>query len=122
MRDFDVDADRPGRYLTDGARLFRIVAPPAQPPHGGLLAVEDCHSVAGEESYVLRMSADSAEGIYAGSRIKLAWVEVGSVVFQASNSCHGVKNVGTTPATYHIVNWSSPGKLKTNGPAVSCTP
>ena len=45
MRDFDVDATRPGRYLTDGARLFRIVAPPVQPPHGGLLAVEDCHSL-----------------------------------------------------------------------------
>src|SRR6476661_9400904 len=52
------------------------------------------------------------------------WKKVGpgSIVFQASNSCHGVRNVGTTPATYHIVNWSSPGKLKTNGPAVSCTP
>src|SRR5438046_710129 len=52
------------------------------------------------------------------------WKKVGpgSIVFQASNSCHGVRNIGTTPATYHIVNWSSPGKLKTNGPAVSCTP
>jgi quercetin dioxygenase-like cupin family protein len=49
-------------------------------------------------------------------------VEPGSIVFQASNSCHGVRNIGKTPATYHIVNWSSPGKLKTNGPAVSCTP
>ncbi len=39
------------------------------------------------------------------------WKKVGpgSIVFQASNSCHGVRNVGTTPATYHIVNWSSPG-------------
>jgi XRE family transcriptional regulator, regulator of sulfur utilization len=52
------------------------------------------------------------------------WKKVGpgSIVFQASNSCHGVRNIGTTPATYHIVNWSSPGKLKTNTPAVSCTP
>jgi XRE family transcriptional regulator, regulator of sulfur utilization len=52
------------------------------------------------------------------------WQKVGpgSIVFQASNSCHGVRNIGTTPATYHIVNWSSPGKLKTNGPAVGCTP
>jgi XRE family transcriptional regulator, regulator of sulfur utilization len=49
-------------------------------------------------------------------------VEPGSIVFQASNSCHGVRNVGSTPATYHIVNWSSPGQLKTNGPAVSCKP
>jgi quercetin dioxygenase-like cupin family protein len=46
------------------------------------------------------------------------WKRVGpgSVIFQASNSCHGVRNVGTTAATYHIVNWSAPGKLKTNGP------
>jgi XRE family transcriptional regulator, regulator of sulfur utilization len=52
------------------------------------------------------------------------WKKVGpgSIVFQASNSCHGVRNIGSTPATYHIVNWSSPGKLTTNGPAVSCTP
>ncbi len=36
------------------------------------------------------------------------WVKVtpGSVVFNASNSLHGFRNVGTTPATYHVVNWS----------------
>ena len=36
------------------------------------------------------------------------WVKVGpgSVVFNASNSLHGVRNVGTTPATYHVINWS----------------
>ena len=33
----------------------------------------------------------------------------GSVIFQASNQLHGIKNVGTGPATYHVVNWSSPG-------------
>jgi quercetin dioxygenase-like cupin family protein len=37
---------------------------------------------------------------------------VGSVIFQASNHLHGIKNVGTGPATYHVVNWSSPGMLK----------
>ena len=36
----------------------------------------------------------------------------GSVIFQASNQLHGIKNVGTGPATYHVVNWSSPGMLK----------
>jgi quercetin dioxygenase-like cupin family protein len=36
----------------------------------------------------------------------------GSVIFNASNQLHGIKNVGTTPATYHVVNWSSPGILK----------
>ena len=36
------------------------------------------------------------------------WVKVtpGSVVFNASNSLHGFRNVGKTPATYHVINWS----------------
>jgi XRE family transcriptional regulator, regulator of sulfur utilization len=36
------------------------------------------------------------------------WVKCGpgSVVFNASNSLHGFRNVGTTPATYHVINWS----------------
>jgi quercetin dioxygenase-like cupin family protein len=29
----------------------------------------------------------------------------GSIIFQASNELHGIKNVGTSPATYHVVNW-----------------
>lgn len=36
----------------------------------------------------------------------------GSVIFNASNQLHGIKSVGTSPATYHVVNWSSPGMLK----------
>jgi quercetin dioxygenase-like cupin family protein len=37
------------------------------------------------------------------------WVKVtpGSVVFNASNSLHGFRNVGTTPAVYHVINWSA---------------
>jgi len=36
------------------------------------------------------------------------WIKVGpgSVVFNASNSLHGFRNVGSTPATYHVINWS----------------
>lgn len=36
------------------------------------------------------------------------WVKVGpgSVVFNASNSLHGFRNVGTTQAVYHVINWS----------------
>jgi quercetin dioxygenase-like cupin family protein len=36
------------------------------------------------------------------------WVKVtpGTVVFNASNSLHGFRNVGKTPATYHVINWS----------------
>jgi hypothetical protein len=28
------------------------------------------------------------------------------VVFNASNSLHGFRNVGTVPAVYHVINWS----------------
>jgi quercetin dioxygenase-like cupin family protein len=31
----------------------------------------------------------------------------GSIIFNASNDLHGVKNVGTVPAVYHVVNWKS---------------
>src|SRR4029079_16428940 len=81
------------------------------------LASHPPHKHANEELLILKEG--TLEALVDGQ-----WKKVGpgSIVFQAANSCHGVRNVGTTPATYHIVNWSSPGQLKTNGPAVSCTP
>lgn len=36
----------------------------------------------------------------------------GSIIFNASNQMHGVKNVGDVPATYHVINWAAPGTLK----------
>jgi quercetin dioxygenase-like cupin family protein len=37
------------------------------------------------------------------------WKKVGpgSVIFNASNQLHGIRNAGTVPATYHVINWSS---------------
>jgi quercetin dioxygenase-like cupin family protein len=33
----------------------------------------------------------------------------GSIIFNASNESHAIRNVGKGPATYHVINWSSPG-------------
>lgn len=37
------------------------------------------------------------------------WVKAGpgSVIFNASNILHGFRNIGTIPATYHVINWGS---------------
>lgn len=31
----------------------------------------------------------------------------GSVIFQASNQLHGIKNVGNTKAVYHVIKWKT---------------
>jgi quercetin dioxygenase-like cupin family protein len=36
----------------------------------------------------------------------------GSIIFESSNQLHGLRNAGTTPATYFVVKWFSPGTLK----------
>jgi quercetin dioxygenase-like cupin family protein len=38
----------------------------------------------------------------------------GSVIFQASNQMHSIKNVGSKPTTYHVFSWHSPGTMKKN--------
>ena len=40
----------------------------------------------------------------------------GSMIFQASNELHGLRNVGKTPATYHVIKFYPPG-LKPKSPA-----
>jgi XRE family transcriptional regulator, regulator of sulfur utilization len=32
----------------------------------------------------------------------------GAVIFQASNMLHNIKNVGQTPASYHVISWKTP--------------
>jgi hypothetical protein len=29
---------------------------------------------------------------------------------------HAIRNVGETPATYHVIKWNSPGMLKKKAP------
>lgn len=43
---------------------------------------------------------------------QLKRVGPGSVIFQAANQPHSIRNVGQTPATYHVIKWNSPGMLK----------
>jgi quercetin dioxygenase-like cupin family protein len=64
--------------------------PPHQHPDEELLIVKD----------------GTVESLVAGKSERLG---PGGIVFQASNQMHGLKNVGTTPATYYVVRWNSPG-------------
>ena len=43
---------------------------------------------------------------------QLKRVGPGSIVFQASNQMHSLRNVGDTPATYHVIQWKLPGTVK----------
>ena len=35
----------------------------------------------------------------------------GSVIFQAANIDHAIRNAGEGQATYHVIKWNSPGML-----------
>ena len=43
---------------------------------------------------------------------ELKRVGPGSIIFQAANQLHSIRNVGDVPATYHVIKWNSPGMLK----------
>ena len=36
----------------------------------------------------------------------------GSIIFHSSNDLHNIRNVGPTPATYHVVQWRVPAAAK----------
>src|SRR6202035_5600899 len=65
------------------------------------LASHPPHRHVNEELIILREG--ECETLSNGNWIKIG---PGSVVFNASNSLHGFRNVGTTPAVYHVINWS----------------
>jgi quercetin dioxygenase-like cupin family protein len=60
------------------------------------------HRHANEELVIVK---DGTVEMFAGGEWKR--VGPGSVLFAASNELHGLRNVGTAPATYHVINWTS---------------
>ena len=75
------------------------------------LASHDPHKHPNEELIILREG--TLETLSDG-----VWKRVGpgSIIFNASNSLHAVRNVGTTSAVYHVINWrSAPGDFRRQG-------
>ncbi len=81
----------------------------------------ECHITtlnAGQEAHPPHKHADEEIVIIKEGTIetyqdgKTERVGPGSIIFQASNKMHSVKNVGDTPATYFVFKWNSPGMLK----------
>jgi quercetin dioxygenase-like cupin family protein len=73
---------------------------PGESPHAP-------HKHADEELIIIKEG--TVESLVNG---QLKRVGPGSVIFQASNQMHSIRNVGQTPATYHVIKWNSPGMLK----------
>ena len=65
------------------------------------------HQHANEELIIVRQG--TVEALNNGQLKRLG---PGSIIFQGSNQLHSIKNVGTDPAIYHVVNWASPGMLQ----------
>jgi quercetin dioxygenase-like cupin family protein len=70
---------------------------PSQSPHAP-------HTHFNEEVIIVKEGAVEA---YVNGEWKPA--STGSLIFFASNVPHTVRNVGTAPATYHVVNWKASG-------------
>jgi quercetin dioxygenase-like cupin family protein len=74
------------------------------------LASHPAHKHANEEIVIVKEG--TVEVLVNG---ELKRVGPGSVIFNASNVMHSIRNVGDTPATYHVLSWFSPGmKPKTS--------
>ena len=62
------------------------------------------HQHPNEELLIIREG--TVEALVAGEHQRIG---PGSIIFQASNQLHNIRNVGDVPATYHVINWKSPG-------------
>jgi XRE family transcriptional regulator, regulator of sulfur utilization len=68
------------------------------------VASHPAHNHANEELVIIREG--TVEVLVNG---ELKRVGPGSVVFNAANVMHSLRNVGDTPAVYHVISWYSPG-------------
>ncbi len=84
----------------DELELHVTTLPPGQSPHPP-------HKHPDEELIIIREG--TVEATVNGQTRR---VGPGSVIFQASNQMHGLRNVGEVPAVYHVIKWNSPGMLK----------
>jgi quercetin dioxygenase-like cupin family protein len=72
------------------------------------------HRHADEELLIVKEGV--VEALVAGEWVKLG---PGSVIFQAANIDHAIRNAGETPATYHVIKCNSPGMLKARAEAAA---
>jgi XRE family transcriptional regulator, regulator of sulfur utilization len=84
----------------DELELHTTTLPPGQSPHPP-------HKHPDEELVIIKEG--TVESNLDGQIRRLG---PGSVIFQASNQMHGLRNVGDVPAVYHVIKWNSPGMLK----------
>jgi len=84
----------------DELEIHVTTLPPGQASH-------EPHKHPNEE--VIIVKEGTVEAFQAGQTRRLG---PGAVMFMASNELHAVRNVGDTPATYHVINWFSPGMKK----------
>jgi quercetin dioxygenase-like cupin family protein len=81
----------------DELEIHVTTLPPGQASHAP-------HTHPEEEVIIVKEGTVEA---YQAGRTRV--VGPGAVLFMASQEPHAVKNVGTTPATYHVMQWFSPG-------------
>ena len=67
------------------------------------LSSHDPHQHVNEELIIIREG--TVETLSNGSWIRTG---PGSIIFNASNQLHAIRNVGTAPAVYHVINWKPP--------------
>ena len=73
---------------------------PGEIPHAG-------HQHSAEELIIVKEG--TIEAVQNGVTNR---VGTGSIIFEASNEYHSLRNIGDTQASYYVVKWFSPGMLK----------